>query len=100
MRFMARNLRLRGRLFKPDGEDEPIRPAQEPGSSASSQFPIDRVDPETMKRCAGMAQVQGSTPPAAAGGGASSKKPRFLLEARWAGQEGRIQRFKLVNDSP
>jgi hypothetical protein len=25
--------------------------------------------------------------PAAAGGGASGKKPRFLPEARWAGQE-------------
>ena len=33
--------------------------------------------------------------PAAAGGGASGKKPRFLPEARWAGQDARIQRFIL-----
>jgi uncharacterized protein len=32
--------------------------------------------------------------PATAGGGASGKKPRFLPEARWAGQDARIQRVK------
>lgn len=25
-----------------------------------------------------------------------AQKPRFLLEARWAGQEARIQRFRLA----
>src|SRR5215469_10608851 len=34
--------------------------------------------------------------PAAAGGGAAGKKPRFLPAARWAGQDARIQRCKLV----